>query len=144
MIIKCQLSVSSLLLNIPKAKKRPLPHFPACTQSNGLTNKKQSKDLCEGERIMKMKSIHQSLLRHKLVYNGGFSNFELLLLVQNSTCVAQILHGLSYEVRPTFITKFGTTELLILIFNISPLYTTLYTSRLAVPFGSDPILLGLS
>ena len=40
MIIKSQVSVSSLLLNIPKA---------ACTESNGLRNKKQSKDLCGGE-----------------------------------------------------------------------------------------------
>ena len=40
---------------------------------------------------------NQSLPSHKLVYNGGFSNFELLLLVQllvwNSTFVAQILCG---------------------------------------------------
>ena len=49
MIIKCQVSVSSLLLNIPKVLIFPLPHFPACTESNGSTNKKQSKDLCGGE-----------------------------------------------------------------------------------------------
>ena len=42
--------------------------------------------------------IHQSLLCHKLVCNGRFSNSELLLLVQNSSYVAQILHDLSYEV----------------------------------------------
>ena len=39
--------------------------------------------------------IYQSLLNHKLVYNGGFSNFELPLLVRNSTyapkfCVALV------------------------------------------------------
>ena len=43
MIIKSQVSVSSLLLNIPKAK------YSACTESNGSRNKKQSKDLCRGE-----------------------------------------------------------------------------------------------
>ena len=55
MIMKCQVSVFSLLLNVPKAKKRkaevpsfPLLHFPACSESNGSTNKKQSKDLCGG------------------------------------------------------------------------------------------------
>ena len=42
--------------------------------------------------------IHQSLLRHKLMYNGGYSNFELSLLVRNSTYVAQVLYGLSYKV----------------------------------------------
>ena len=46
------------------------------------------------------------------------SNFELPLLVQNSTYVAQIWCGLSYKVWSTFITKFGTTELFILILNI--------------------------
>ena len=43
-------------------------------------------------------SIHQSLPSHKLVYNGGFSNFELPLLVRTSAYVAQILCGLSYKV----------------------------------------------
>ena len=32
--------------------------------------------------------IHQSSLSHKLVYNGGFSNFSLPSLVRNSTYVA--------------------------------------------------------
>ena len=64
-------------------------------------------------------NIHQSLLWHKLVYNGGCSNFALLLLVQNSTYVAQTLHGLSYEVWSTFITKFGTIESSVLILDIS-------------------------
>ena len=50
MIIKCQVSVSSLLLNIPKVNISKAPHFPACTQSDGSMNKKQSKDLCRGER----------------------------------------------------------------------------------------------
>ena len=31
----------------------------------------------------------RSLLSHVLVYNGGFSNFELLLLVRNSSYLAQ-------------------------------------------------------
>ena len=36
---------------------------------------------------------------HELVYNSGFSNFELPLLIQNSIYyVAQILSGLSYTV----------------------------------------------
>ena len=43
MIIKCQVLVSSLLLNIPKVKS---------TESNGSTNKMQSKDLCGGERFL--------------------------------------------------------------------------------------------
>ena len=33
--------------------------------------------------------MHQFLLSNILVYNGGFSNFKLSLLVQNSTCVEQ-------------------------------------------------------
>ena len=41
--------------------------------------------------------IHQSLPSHKLVFYGGFPNFELLLLVRNSTYVAQILCDLSYK-----------------------------------------------
>ena len=61
---------------------------------------------------------------HKLVYNGGFSNFELPLLVQNSTYVTQILCRLSYKVWSTFITKFATIELFILILDIPPLYTS--------------------
>ena len=69
-------------------------------------------------------TIHQSLPRHKLVYNGGFSNFELLLLVQNSIYVAQILHGLSYMVSYTFRTKSGTIKLSILILDMSSLYTS--------------------
>ena len=43
-------------------------------------------------------AIHQSLLSHKLLYNGGFLNFELPLLVRNLTHVAQIFCGLSYKV----------------------------------------------
>ena len=47
--------------------------------------------------------MHQSLLSHKLVYNGGFSDFGLLLvLIRNSTYVAQTLCGISYKVFPTF------------------------------------------
>ena len=42
MIIKCQVSLSSLLLT--------KMHFPACTQSNGSTNKKQSKNTSAEER----------------------------------------------------------------------------------------------
>ena len=38
--------------------------------------------------------IHQSLLTHRLVDNGEFSNFELFSLVRNSIYVAQILCGL--------------------------------------------------
>ena len=33
-------------------------------------------------------TTHQSLLSHKPVYNGGFSNFELPLLVKTSTYMA--------------------------------------------------------
>ena len=44
-------------------------------------------------------SIHQSLPSHKMLYNvSRFSNFELPLLVRNSTYVAHILCGLSYNV----------------------------------------------
>ena len=38
------------------------------------------------------------LIKSKMVYNGGFSNFELPLLDRNFTYVAQILCGLSYKV----------------------------------------------
>ena len=62
--------------------------------------------------------IHQSLLSHRLVYNGGISNFELPSLVRNSTYVAQTLCGLSYKVWSPIITKFGTTELFNLILDI--------------------------
>ena len=50
-------------------------------------------------------------------------NFELLLLVQNSTYVVLILDGLSYEVS-TLITKFGAIELPIFILDIPTLSTT--------------------
>ena len=70
--------------------------------------------------LYKLIPVHQSLLSHKLVYNGGFSNFELTLLVRNSTYVAQILCAPSYKVWSTFTTKFGITELFILILNIYP------------------------
>ena len=64
-----------------------------------------------GVRISYVKlSIHQCLLRHKLASNDGFSNFKLLVLIQNSSYVVQILHGISYEVWSIFITKFGTIE----------------------------------
>ena len=44
-------------------------------------------------------ALHQYILSDKLVYNGGgFSNFELSLLVPNSTYVTQVLRGLSYEI----------------------------------------------
>ena len=46
MIMKCQVSVSSLLLNIP--------HFSACAQNDGSIKKKQAKDLCGGERARPM------------------------------------------------------------------------------------------
>ena len=68
--------------------------------------------------------IHQSLRHHKLVYNGGFSNFELPSLVRNVSYMAQILRGLSYEVSSASITKFGTIESFILNLNIPPLYTS--------------------
>ena len=55
--------------------------------------------------------MHQSLLSHKVVYNGGFSNFELPLLVQNSIYVAQILCSLSYNFK---MIKFGTIKLFFL------------------------------
>ena len=80
MITKCQVSVFSLLLDIPKAKKRkitlfPLPHFLACAQSNGSTNIKQSKDLCGGERpdamaLQGLKTLLLSILEHQLVGNA--------------------------------------------------------------------------
>ena len=40
-------------------------------------------------------AIHQSLLSHKPVVFGRFSDFELL---RNSTNVPQIFYGLSYKV----------------------------------------------
>ena len=49
----------------------------------------------EKECEQSISSTDQSLPSHKLVYNDGFSNFELPLLVQNSTCAAQILCGLT-------------------------------------------------
>ena len=52
--------------------------------------------------------IHQSSLSDKLVFNDGFSNFELPLLVRNSTYVVPILCGHINEVISTFITKFET------------------------------------
>ena len=43
-------------------------------------------------------STHHSLLSHKLMYNGGFSNVKLLLLVRTSIYVAQILCGFCHKV----------------------------------------------
>ena len=45
-----------------------------------------------------LNQIQQSLLSQKLVCHDGLSNFELPLLVRNSTCTAKILCGLSYKV----------------------------------------------
>ena len=77
-----------------------------------------------------------SKISHKIVYNGIFSNFELPLLVRNSTYVAQILCNPSYKVWSIFITKFETIESFILIFDIStiihqsPWFYVVITSRL--------------
>ena len=57
------------------------------------------------------------------MYNGGFSNVELPVLVRNSTYVAQILCGLSHKVS-TFITKLGITGYLSLFWIYPPLYTS--------------------
>ena len=61
-------------------------------------------------------SSHIQVPRYK---KNGFSNFELLLLVRNSSYEAQILRGISYNVVSTFITKFETTGLFILILYVS-------------------------
>ena len=58
------------------------------------------------------------------MYNGGFSNLELPLLLRNSNYVAKILCDLSYKVWSTFIIKFGTIDLFILILDMPPLYTS--------------------
>ena len=50
--------------------------------------------------------------------HSEFSNFELPLLLRNSTYVVQILCRLSYEVWSTFITKFAIIELFIVILDI--------------------------
>ena len=60
-------------------------------------------------------ATHQSLLSQELVHNGGFSNFELLLLVRNATSLVQSLCGLIYKACSTFITKFGAIELFLLV-----------------------------
>ena len=39
----------------------PLPHFPVCTQSDGSTNKKQSQDLCGGERVTHEPNLHMKM-----------------------------------------------------------------------------------
>ena len=51
--------------------------------------------------------MQQCLPSHKLVYNGGFSTY-----------VAEILCGISYKVCSTFIRKFGTIKLFILILDV--------------------------
>ena len=43
----------------------------------------------------KAESTEESQARHKLEYNGGFSNFKTLLHIRNTTNVIQILHSRS-------------------------------------------------
>ena len=44
-------------------------------------------------------AIHQSSRRHQVEDNGGFSNFKLLLVIQNTRDMAQVFESLSYKVR---------------------------------------------
>ena len=89
--------------------------------------------------LTEMKGQYTNL--YKLVYNGRFSDFELPLLIRNSitqshTEFTQILHCLSYKLQSTFITKFGTIELFVLILDISasiqqwPYYYAVTTSKI--------------
>ena len=41
--------------------------------------------------------IDQFTKRHQVVHNGGSPNFEKLLFYEKTTCIAQILHSLSYK-----------------------------------------------
>ena len=74
--------------------------------------------------IMVNNAICQSLLSHKPVYNGGFPNFELLLLVHNSTYRAQILCG--YCKRYNLLSKqnLESASYLFLFWIYQPLYTS--------------------
>ena len=61
-----------------------------------------------------------------------FSNFKLLMLVRNSTYVPQILCGLSYNQDMIYFRNkiWNRTELLILILDIPPLYTSCLVAML--------------
>ena len=65
-------------------------------KSSILTLLKSAKEQVTLTKTIKV--IHQSLLSHKLVYNGGFSNFKLSLLVSKRTYVVQHVCRLSYKV----------------------------------------------
>ena len=54
--------------------------------------------------------IDQSLPRHELVDNRGFTNFKLLLVKQGARAIAQILGSLSYKVCSTPSPKFVIIE----------------------------------
>ena len=83
MIIKCQVLVSSLLLNISKAT-----HFPACTQSNGSTNKKQSKGFCGGESDLHL------LFGQVLIQSRGRATCITTFVTRETICSAVKLNVL--------------------------------------------------
>ena len=82
-----------------------------------------------GKFITKFNVLRCISLSETLFWTGARGRIpitlnQVTLPVRNST---QISYGLSYKVRSTFKAKFGTTESIILILDISP---PLYTSRL--------------
>ena len=82
----------------PKRPRGPRPPTLLCTPQEMGTDK--------------------SFPHHKLVYNEGFNNFELPLIVENSVDMAQLLQGLSCKIGSTFLPTFEAVEVFILILNI--------------------------
>ena len=61
----------------------------------------------------------QFTARHQVLHNSGSSNFLELLLDKKTTCMAQILHSLSYKICSITLRKFSTLGLLILVLGTS-------------------------
>ena len=82
--------------------------------------------------------IDESLLHQRLDDNGGFGNFDILLVIYCARDIAQILHGLSYKVSSVTIRKFGSVVFCFLslafsaIFNQSPGCYVAMTSKIGI------------
>ena len=70
-----------------------------------------------------MSVIDESLVRHRLEYNGEFSNFKMLLLIKNTVGVVQILQSLSYKAYSILLPTFSAFVLLILVMGMPSLFS---------------------
>ena len=70
-------------------------------------------------KITQKPAIDQFTTPDYVVHNGGSPNFQELLFDKKTTCMAQILHNLSYKVCSITLPKFNTFGLFIMILGTS-------------------------